>query len=259
MRNEPISSMPAVRNISEVKAEAAEAISADEVKKFIAPNASEKELFLFMGLCRTYGLNPLKKEIYFVKYGQSPGSIVVGYETYIKRAERSGRLDGWGVELGKDSLGEKATITIHRKDLSHPFTWTVYRKEFDSGKANWAKMPLFMLRKVAISQGFRLAFSEELGGMPYIPEEINGTVSEDLKNVSEENIPEEKIDEDTAYETATLAMDQCTTVDELRALWAAESGWKRHSRGDELRAMCTAKSTAMSATCTESATEQGAA
>lgn len=155
-------------------------LSVDDVKKYIAPTATDKELFLFMNVAKSYGLNPFRREVHFVKYGSNPGQTVVGYESYLKRAERTGQLDGWGVELGKDNIGEKATIIIHRKDRKNPVVWTVYRHEFDTQQANWKKMPLFMLRKVAISQGFRLAFPEELGGMPYIPEEINGNVSESL-------------------------------------------------------------------------------
>ncbi len=151
-----------------------------DIKRHIAPTATDKELYMFMEICRSYGLNPFKREVHFVKYGTGPGATIVGYETYIKRAERTGLLDGWNIELGKDDLGEKATITIYRKDQGKPFVWTVYRHEFDEKKANWLKMPLFMLRKVAISQGFRLAFPEELGGMPYIPEEINGRTSDEL-------------------------------------------------------------------------------
>jgi len=153
------------------------------VKKYIAPTATDKELFMFMNISKSYGLNPFKREIHFVKYGNNPGSIIVGYESYIKRAERTGLLDGWEVALGKDDLGEKATITIHRKDRSKPFVWAVYRDEFDQQQANWKKMPKFMLRKVAIAQGFRLAFPEDIGGMPYIPEEIpqtQGRTSEEL-------------------------------------------------------------------------------
>jgi phage recombination protein Bet len=174
-------------------------LNVEDVKKYIAPNATDKELHFFLEVARSYGLNPFKREVYFVKYGTSPGTTICGYEMYIKRAEASGQLDGWGVELGKDELGEKAVITIHRKDHSKPFVWAVYRKEFDMGKANWASMPLFMLRKVAISQGFRLAFPSELGGMPYTPEElidkpgITGKRSEDLSKgeyIEGEVIPE---------------------------------------------------------------------
>ena len=36
----------------------------------------------------------------------------------------------------------------------------------------WEKMGRFMLRKVAIAQAFRLAFPDELGGMPYTADEL---------------------------------------------------------------------------------------
>lgn len=141
-----------------------------DVRRYIAPNATDKELFMFMGIAKSYGLNPLKREVHFIKYGQNPGSIVTGYETYLKRAERTGKLDGWEAEVSAD--GQVATVTIYRKDWSKPFKWAVYRKEFDKGQSTWKTMPSFMLRKVAIAQAFRLCFSDELGGMPYIPEEM---------------------------------------------------------------------------------------
>ena len=155
-------------------------LSRDEVKKFIAPNATDKELYMFMGIAQSYGLNPFKREIHFTKYGNSPGQVIVGYESYIKRAERTGQLDGWSVWFEKDDIGEKAVIEIHRKDRSHSFKWEVYRSEFDKQQSTWKAMPYFMLKKVAISQGFRLAFPEDLGGMPYTPDEINAGKSEDL-------------------------------------------------------------------------------
>jgi phage recombination protein Bet len=148
-------------------------ISMADVKKYIAPGATDKELFVFMGVAKSYGLNPMKREIHFVKYGQNPGQVIVGYESYIKRAESTGKLDGWKVsiaDMGKPE--ERAIIEIRRKDFSQPFVWEVYRKEFDKGQANWKNMPTFMLKKVAIAQGFRLAFPSEIGGMPYVPEEL---------------------------------------------------------------------------------------
>jgi phage recombination protein Bet len=149
-----------------------EQISIADVKKYIAPNATDKELFFFMGICKSYGLNPLKREIHFVKYGNAAASIIVGYEIYLKRAERTGKLDGWKCWIEKDEIGEKAVIEIKRKDQSTPIKWEVYRKEFDKQQSTWKAMPTFMLKKVAIAQGFRLAFPEDLGGIPYIPEEL---------------------------------------------------------------------------------------
>ena len=165
----------------------AEVISIDEVKKYIAPTATDKELFLFMNICKFYGLNPFKREIHFVKYGQNPGQTIVGYESYLKRAERTGKLNGWNVAIAGDN--KTATVTIYRKDWEHPFIWAVDRAEFDKGQSTWKAMPRFMLKKVAIAQGFRLAFSEELGGMPYIQEEINGHTSEELPKTAPEATP----------------------------------------------------------------------
>jgi hypothetical protein len=44
-------------------------------------------------------------------------------------------------------------------------------------------MPEFMTKKVAIGQGFRLAFPNELGGMPYLAEEITDQKFEDLEQL----------------------------------------------------------------------------
>lgn len=166
----------------------ADVISLADVKKYIAPKATDKELFMFMGICKAYGLNPMKREIHFIKYGEGAASIVVGYETYLKRAEKTGKLDGWEVKTD----GKTATIIIRRKDWKDPFVWTVERGEFDKGQANWKTMPNFMLKKVAIAQGFRMAFPVEMGGMPYIPEEISKDNSESLPEHEEPPKPEAK-------------------------------------------------------------------
>lgn len=165
-------------------------VSIEDVKKFIAPNATDKELFMFMGIARSYGLNPLKREIHFVKYGSNPASIITGYEIYLKRAERTGKLDGWKCWIEKDQIGEKAIIEIKRKDQSSPFRWEVYRNEFDKQQSTWKTMPTFMLKKVAIAQGFRLAFPDDLGGMPYIPEEM----PQDKGGGASETLPTSNVD-----------------------------------------------------------------
>jgi phage recombination protein Bet len=147
-------------------------ITADDVRKYFAPNATEKEFGILMGICHSFNLNPFKREVHFVKYGTAAASIITGYEIYLKRAERTGKLDGWKCWIEKDDMGEKAVIEIKRKDHSMPIRWEVYRKEFDKGQSTWKSMPSFMLKKVAIAQGFRLAFPDDCGGMPYIPEEM---------------------------------------------------------------------------------------
>ena len=60
-----------------------------------------KEKAMFINMAKEYGLNPFKRELYCTVYGEGKFrqcSIVTGYEVYIKRAERIGRLDGWDIQ-----------------------------------------------------------------------------------------------------------------------------------------------------------------
>jgi phage recombination protein Bet len=152
--------------------------------KTLNQHLSDVETNQFLQISIAYGLNPFKREIYASKYGGN-FSIVVGYETYIKRAERSGLLDGWKVTTegsfnpsNPRSSDLKAIITIYRSDFKHPFEHEVefaeycqFTKEGNVTKF-WKEKPITMIKKVAISQGFRLCFSDELGGLPYTKEEI---------------------------------------------------------------------------------------
>ncbi|MFH1788039.1 MAG: recombinase RecT, partial [Candidatus Altiarchaeota archaeon] len=84
-------------------------IPVEEVKKYIAPTATDAELWLFMGLAQAHGLNPLKREIHFVKYGTGEGAkanIIIGYEVYLKRAMATGKLAWWNVEIEGANVSE---------------------------------------------------------------------------------------------------------------------------------------------------------
>jgi phage recombination protein Bet len=135
----------------------------------------------FLNVAKAYGLNPFKREIYATAYGSGENrkcSILIGYEVYLKRAERTGLLDGWEATFNGAGQSLSCKLTIHRKDWNRPFVHEVYFTESaqytKSGSLNsfWSKMPRTMLRKTAIGQAFRLCFSDELGGMPFGDSEI---------------------------------------------------------------------------------------
>lgn len=136
---------------------------------------NEKQKSMFMQLAVRNQLDPFKREIYAIPFG-SNFNIVTGYQVYIQRAEATGLLDGWECNTLANDKGELigAKITIYRKDFKHPFTWEVALAEFFKEQSNWKNMPEFMIKKVCIGQGFRLAFPNELGGMPYLAEELEG-------------------------------------------------------------------------------------
>jgi len=144
----------------------------------ITSKLSEGEKNTYLSIAKAFNLNPFKREIHISKYGENL-SIITGYEVYIKRAERTGQLDGWNATTsGSVATGDlKATVTIYRKDRAHPFIWEAIYDECvqktREGKVTkfWEKSA-FMTKKVAISQAFRLCFSDELAGMPYTSDEM---------------------------------------------------------------------------------------
>ena len=156
-------------------------VTMQEVREYLCPIATDNEMYLLLGICKSYGLNPFKREVHIIKYdAKSHAQIVVGYDVYIKRAERTKLLNGWNVDSGtakimevdgKEKVVPVATIDIWRKDWDKPFHWTVRLDQFNKKQSTWNQIPDFMGKKVAIAQGFRLAFPDELGGMPYTPEE----------------------------------------------------------------------------------------
>ena len=177
----------------------------------VAQNLTKEETENFLNIAMDFNLNPFKREIYCTSYGQGEyrkTSIIIGYEVYIKRAERTGQLDGWNVTTEGNGDNLSATITIYRKDQKYPFTHTVdyseyvqttYDKETKKQRPNqiWATKPKTMLKKVATAQGFRLCFSDELGGMPYESEELPGTHEREIIIESQgkklDSIPEPNI------------------------------------------------------------------
>ena len=151
----------------------------------------ESEKKMFVNIAREFGLNPFKREIHITAYGEGKYrkcSIITGYEVYIKRAERTGKLNGWRCWTEGEGKNLKASVEIYRRDQEHPFVHEAYYEECcqynREGKPNavWAKMPRFMCKKVAIGQAFRLCFPDDLGGMPYDAAELP---EEEPRNVTE--------------------------------------------------------------------------
>jgi len=167
-------------------------LTIQDIKNTYAKGATDGEFAVFLDACAANNLDPRKKEIYFVKYGASAGNVIVGYPTYISRAERSGLLDGWSAELLRNNADAiiAARVTIHRKDWATPFTWTVERSEFDSNQSIWKKSPGFMLKKVCIAQAFRLCFPNELASMPYTSDELSTFTNVEPTDVAPPSVPD---------------------------------------------------------------------
>lgn len=152
----------------------------------------DKHKKMFVELSQAYGLNPFKREIYAVGYGNN-FNVITGYEVYLKRAERTGLLDGYETNWEEDANGsiKSCTCTVYRKDRQHPTKQKVYFSEYNLGTAIWKSKPHTMIEKVAIAQAFRKAFPDELGGMPYTAEEMsdNNVVEVNAEVIATNTIP----------------------------------------------------------------------
>ena len=169
--------------------------------KSMGLNIPEQFQTQFIEIAAAMKLNPFLNEIHAISYNTKDGPVfkcVTGYMVYIKRAERSGKLNGWEVSSTVINGQMISTVTIYRKDWEKPFRHSVRFNEVaqysPSGELArpWKKMPAFMCEKACISQGFRLCFPDELAGMPYTTEEMpEGVMLGTPQNTAPE-IPEQK-------------------------------------------------------------------
>lgn len=191
------------------------AISSEDVKKYLvrgdASKVTDQEIKLFIELCRYQKLNPFVGEAYAIKFGND-FQLVVGYETYKRRAEEdptyAGRKSGIVVLRGDDIIQKEGTCLYPKETLIGGWC-RVFRKkngeleesykevglaEYDKGQANWKTKPCTMIEKVAVSQALRAAFPRDYAGL-YTAEEASPegyVVDTDYQVVEDEPITQEQ-------------------------------------------------------------------
>lgn len=173
---------------------------------------TDQEITMFLNLCRFQHLNPFLNEVHLIKYGSQPASMVVGKETFTKRAQKNPTYAGLqaGVIVrdpntqktesrigamvipGEELLGGWAKVYV--KGYEVPVEITVGLAEYIGTKSDgtvnsqWAKKPGTMIRKVALVQALREAFPDDLGGI-YDSSEMGLDVDE--SGFAPINIPED--------------------------------------------------------------------
>ncbi len=138
------------------------------IKDTVAKNATTAELSLFLYRAKVMGLNPLKPgQIYFVKYGTSAGTIVVGLDGFRSLAAKTGKHRGTrrGVLKDADGVLVGGWAEVSREGWIHPARAEVSLLEYGKNQGNWKTMPETMITKVAECAALRMAFPDELGGV----------------------------------------------------------------------------------------------
>lgn len=163
--------------------------TADEVRQRLCPNIDDKELALVLGLCKAQRLNPFNKDVYIIKYGNSPASIVTSKEVFTKRANANPDFEGF--DAGIVYINDRGEVCTREGSAVYkaaneqlvggwcrvyvkgrrPFYDEVTLEEYSTGKSGWAKMPATMIRKVALVHCLREAFPDDFQGL-YAAEEM---------------------------------------------------------------------------------------
>lgn len=177
-------------------------VTADDVRNLICQNADQKEVSLFLQLCKSQRLNPFVKDAYLVKYGSNPAQMITNYQVFNRRAcrnenyagiengvvvLRNGEIvhkDGSAVykAAGETLLGGWAKVYF--KDNRKPAYAEVALDDYSTGKSNWSKMPGVMIEKCAKAAAWRLAFPDDFQGM-YVSEEMQQAQPQQVESYTE--------------------------------------------------------------------------
>lgn len=165
------------------------------LKMTIAHDATDAEFKMFVEFCKSTGLNPYKKEIWFIKTKEKrftdkrtgeqvvvPAKVqmMTGINGFYAIANDHPHYDGMEevefqyADNAKYPLEAKAKVW--RKDRRFPSVgiarWDEYFPGASTGKPGiWETKPFMMLSKVAESIALRKAFPQELNGL-YTQEEM---------------------------------------------------------------------------------------
>ena len=160
------------------------------IKNTVAQGATDMELQLFIEQCKRTGLDPITRQIYFIKDKKGKVQVQTSIDGFRLIADRSGEYRGqtqplWCGEDGvwKDVwLNKKVTpsackVGVYKKDFNEPLyaiaLFDEYAQKSYDGSLTfmWSKMPALMIAKVAESLALRKAFPNDLSGL-YTSEEM---------------------------------------------------------------------------------------
>jgi phage recombination protein Bet len=204
-------------------------LSFELVRHFLISGKKElvtkQELFYFMGICKSRGLNPFKKDAYLIKYDESPAAVVTSIDFYRSRARSQPDCVGWksGVIIQhKEPKSGLTTLEYREGNLVlegevlvggwfeakptgwvEPFKHTVNLKPYIKVKKTgeitqfWREenQPM-MIQKVAEAQGLRKLWPDQFQQL-YLEGEIleaERTIDETLSDLAKKEIqmPKEK-------------------------------------------------------------------
>lgn len=135
------------------------------LKETVCKGATDSQFRMFIEVCRSTGLNPFLREVWFVP---SVG-IMAGRDGYLRVANDHPQFDGMETRVTRDekNVPIKAICTVWRKDRNHPITCEAYYSEYKKSGNVWSQYPSAMISKVSEVLALKRSFA------------INGVVTEE--------------------------------------------------------------------------------
>lgn len=136
------------------------------IRDTVCKGATPAQFRMFIEVCKSTGLNPFLKEVYYVP---EKGIIMAARDGYLRVANEHPQFDGMETLVERDdrNIPIKATCRVWRKDRNHPTTCEAYFSEYKKSSPVWTQYPSAMISKVAEVLALKRSFS------------INGTVTEE--------------------------------------------------------------------------------
>lgn len=157
----PLAKLPAIAKLAEVFDLDAQAFIYTFRTVAMPQPHTDAEFVSCCLVAREHGLNPLTKEIYFMRTKAGQIQPIVAVDGWIKKCNEHPQYDGMEIIDTNDDKGNpiSATISIFRKDRTRPTKITEYFDECSkAGGPVWKTSPHRMMRNRVICQGARIAF-----------------------------------------------------------------------------------------------------
>lgn len=215
------------------------------IRDTYANGADPKEFQVLMEIAKVRRLNPLLRQVHFVKRWdrqkeKEVWSVQVSVDGLRAIAERTGKYDGQDepeYELGKDGRILSCKVKVYRKDWSRPAVGVAYWSEYVQTKRDgtptkfWSDMPHVMIAKCAEAIAMRKAFPEDMGGL-YVDEEMQQAENDRPAQISGHVAPGQ---DEAAPEDTDVAADLMGKLQRIKDTIAA--GVDSYDKALALRAL----------------------
>lgn len=207
----------------------------ETIKQTVARGANDAQLALFLQVCKSRGLDPFTKQVYY-----TPQGIIVSIDGFRAIAERTGCYapgpTRYEYDEQKNLVAAYVTVKKLVAGIWHEVEESAFYDEYRGSSPIWKRMPRVMLAKSAESRALRRAFSSELSGI-YSPEEMDQAQRDErpVEQPRTVTVTVEPVEQSAAFLAAANAINEASTQDDLKVIAGRIAGSRDILTAEEQR------------------------